>query len=198
LGKVFKPGGFAILFRGFSYCAFAVSIAPAPTHHSCPNFITFGGCHKKHLCRALGLYPPTIIEIAFDIIKGVIATLGVVCGGQTERVRAVAGTKECGTVGARWFQCRNSLFPARGLKLSVISLGKLITFKNCRNSLFPARGLKLAMRTLAAKISSRTLHPCSLAVVQLQIVTIVQKKLKSIHGSYTTAQTRNHGRLPNP
>ncbi len=25
-----------------------------------------------------------------------------------------------------------------------------------------------------------------------------EKKLKSIHGSYTTAQTRNHGRLPNP
>ena len=87
-------------------------------------------------------------------------------------MRAVAGAKECGTVGGRWFQCRNSLFPAWGLKL--------------------------AMRTIAAKISSRTLHPCSLAVVQLQIVTIVQKKLKSIHGSYTTAQTRNHGRLPNP
>ena len=121
---------------------------------------------------ALGLYLPTIIEIAFEIIRGVLATLGVVCGGQTERVRAVAGAKECGTVGDRWFQCRKSLFPARGLKL--------------------------AMRTVAAKISSRTLHPCSLAVVQLQIVTIVQKKLKSIHGSYTTAQTRNHGRLPNP
>ena len=147
---------------------------------------------------ALGLYLPTIIEIAFEIIRGVIATLGVVCGDQTERVRAVAGAKEFGTVGDRWFQCRNSLSPARGLKLSLISLGKLISFKNCRHSLFPARGLKLAMRTLAAKISSRTLHPCSWAVVQLQIVTIVQKKLKSIHGSYTTAQTRNHGRLPNP
>ena len=34
---------------------------------------------------ALGIYPPTIIEIAFEIIRGVIATLGVVCGGQTER-----------------------------------------------------------------------------------------------------------------
>jgi hypothetical protein len=144
------------------------------------------------------IHQPLYIEIAFDIIRGVIATLGVVCGGQTETVRAVAGAKECGTVGARWFQCRNSLIPARGLKLSVISLGQLISFKNCRNSVFPARGLKLAMRTLAAKISSHTLHPCSLAVVQLQIVTIVQKKLKSIHGSYTTAQTRNHGRLPNP
>ena len=72
---------------------------------------------------ALGLYLPTIIEIAFEIIRGVIATLGVVCGGQTERVRAVAGAKECGTVGARWFQCHNSLFPARGLKVSVICLG---------------------------------------------------------------------------
>jgi hypothetical protein len=149
LGKVFRPGGFAILFRGFCYCAFAVSIAQAVTHHSGQNFITFGGCHKKHLCSALGLYPPTIIEIAFEIIRGVIATLGVVCRGQTERVRAVASAKECDTVGARWFQCRNSLFPARGLKL--------------------------AMRTLAAKISSRTLHPCSLAVVQLQIVTSYKK-----------------------
>ena len=132
-------------------------------------------------------------------LEGLSQLSGLFAGArQRESVRAVAAAKEFGTVGACWFQCRNSLSPARGLKLSVISLGKLISFKNCRPSLFPARGLKLAMRTLTAKISSRTLHPCSLPVVQLQIVTIVQKKLKSIHGSYTTAQTRNHGRLPNP